>query len=51
MPFGSGGRNCIAKRLALLEVKVALVKLLTAFRFEKTAETPEMVGMLWLSAN
>ena len=44
LAFGSGNRSCIAKRLALLELRVAVVKLLMAFRFEKTAETPAHVS-------
>jgi len=39
MPFGQGNRSCIAMRLALLEVKVAIIKLLRAYHIEKTAET------------
>ena len=31
-------------RLALLELKVAIVKILSNFRIEKTAETPEQVS-------
>ena len=44
LPFGAGGRRCIAMRLALLELKVAIVKILSNFRIEKTAETPEQVS-------
>ena len=42
-PFGSGNRSCIADRLALLELHVAIVKALIAFKFEKTATTPKKV--------
>lgn len=34
MPFGAGNRNCIAFRLGLLLVKVAVVMLLMNFNFE-----------------
>nr|AAB66556.1 cytochrome P450 30 [Mercenaria mercenaria] len=36
MPFGQGPRNCIGKRLALLEVKATVVVLLQKFRLHKT---------------
>ncbi|KAF6029394.1 CYP3A4 [Bugula neritina] len=41
-PFGLGGRKCIATSLALLEVKVAIIKAMVAFRFEKCNDTPEL---------
>jgi len=43
-PFGLGGRKCIATSLALLEVKVAIIKAMVAFRFEKCNDTPELVS-------
>jgi cytochrome P450 len=36
MPFGQGPRNCIGKRLALLEVKATIVTLLKRYRIHKT---------------
>ena len=43
LAFGSGNRSCIANRLAMLKIRVAVVKLLQYFRFERTADTPEKV--------
>ncbi|KAF6017941.1 CYP3A4 [Bugula neritina] len=47
LPFGSGGRKCIGYRLALLEMKVVIVKALTAFRFERCSETPKMKDLTY----
>ncbi|XP_022108638.1 cytochrome P450 3A9-like isoform X2 [Acanthaster planci] len=39
MPFGLGPRNCIAMRFALLEAKIALVRVLQQFRFDVCQKT------------
>lgn len=42
-PFGSGPRNCIGERFALMQVKTGIAKILKDFRLETTAKTPEKV--------
>ncbi|KAI8515236.1 Cytochrome P450 3A4 [Branchiostoma belcheri] len=39
LPFGSGPRNCVGMRLALLELKFALAKALEKFRFVTSDKT------------
>ncbi|OTF84051.1 cytochrome P450-like protein [Euroglyphus maynei] len=39
LPFGSGPRACVAKSLALLEAKMALVWLMKNFKFSKCEQT------------
>ena len=39
MPFGAGPRMCLAMRLALLEVKMAIVHVLRQHRFVRAPET------------
>ena len=39
MPFGSGLRNCIGMRFALLEAKIALIELMKRFSLVKAEET------------
>ena len=40
MVFGGGPRQCIGMRLALYEIRMAMVSLLRKFRFVKIKETP-----------
>ncbi|XP_046572926.1 cytochrome P450 3A19-like [Haliotis rubra] len=40
-PFGHGPRQCIGMRLALIEVKVALVNLIRNIRFVRLEDTPD----------
>ena len=39
MPFGYGPRNCIGMRFALLEVKMALIEIISKFRIVLAPET------------
>ena len=39
LPFGEGPRNCIGKRLALLEAKMTLVAIFKELHFKRTADT------------
>ncbi|CAM4801414.1 unnamed protein product [Rotaria magnacalcarata] len=42
LPFGTGPRNCIGARFALLETKIALIKVVSKYRFveSKTTKIP-----------
>ncbi|CAG2107428.1 unnamed protein product [Medioppia subpectinata] len=39
LPFGSGPRNCVAMRFALLELKLTMVKMMQRFRFYRVPDT------------
>ena len=39
LPFGTGPRNCIGMRFALMNMKLALVKVLQNFSFKPCKET------------
>ena len=39
LPFGTGPRQCIGMRLALLEIKQGLFKIMQLFKFERAPET------------
>ena len=45
LPFGEGPRQCIAKRLALMEAKIALVSILKDFQFKRTTDTEETLDL------
>ncbi|BFZ13721.1 hypothetical protein BsWGS_16759 [Bradybaena similaris] len=44
LPFGYGRRQCVAKRLALMELKVVLCQLLSTMRFVQTENTMPKAG-------
>ncbi len=39
MPFGTGPRNCVGMRFALMEAKTAVVHLINKFKFVKSSNT------------
>lgn len=43
IPFGEGPRNCIGLRFALMEIKLALSKLLLNFRMEPGTDFPKKI--------
>ena len=49
MPFGAGPRNCIAIRLALLEVKVAVAHLVQKYKFVRSVDTEVSNSILYLN--
>jgi cytochrome P450 family 6 len=46
IPFGTGPRACIGERLGLIQVKMAIVKILKEFRIEMSANTPKNVKLM-----
>jgi len=45
MPFSQGPRQCIGMRLALLEIKMALVKILQNVTFERGVGTTDTLEL------
>ena len=43
IPFGTGSRNCVGERLAYLQMKIGIVKILKDFRMETTPRTPKII--------
>ncbi|CAO1310534.1 unnamed protein product [Diamesa serratosioi] len=43
IPFGSGSRNCVGERLAFLQMKIGIIKILKDFRMETTPRTPKII--------
>jgi cytochrome P450 len=41
LAFSQGPRNCIGMRFALLEIKIALIKILRSYNLKTCAETPK----------
>ena len=46
IPFGAGPRNCIGMRLALVEMKIILVKTLLSFKFVRCPETQVPMALI-----
>ena len=43
MPFGQGPRNCLGMRFGLLEIKVAMIKILKRYTILPSEKTKEPV--------
>ena len=46
MAFGNGPRNCIGMKFALIELKIALVKLLLNFEIHPTKSTGDKIELI-----
>jgi cytochrome P450 len=45
LPFSAGPRKCLGMRFALLEIKVAVVKILKEYTVRKSSGTPEKIEL------
>ena len=45
LPFGTGPRNCIGMRFALMEIKLAMAHIITRYRFKTTDQTKQLKFM------
>ena len=43
LPFGSGPRNCVAKRLALMEAKLAVLNIIKNFKVQTCSKTSVII--------
>uniref|UniRef100_A0A1S4H5D4 Uncharacterized protein n=1 Tax=Anopheles gambiae TaxID=7165 RepID=A0A1S4H5D4_ANOGA len=43
MPFGVGPRTCLGSHFGTLQIKIALLKLLSQYRIERSPSTPEVL--------
>ena len=39
LPFGTGPRNCVGMRFALMNIKTAIIKIINKFKFIRTENT------------
>ena len=45
MPFSLGPHQCVGMRLALMEIKMALAKILQRFKFERGVDTNDTLEL------